>query len=83
MNQTGFVSISPELLARIDRNRGSLSREDFIRGCLDALLPKGPGAEGPETYATREEFEQFQHKIERLERSFIEFFVTYGLELGK
>jgi len=32
---------------------------------------------------TREEFRQFQEGAKELLRSFLEFFINYGLELGK
>lgn len=83
MNEAMVILMSPELLKNIDQNRGGLSREEFIGVCLDAFLPRGADSAGDERYATMKEFEEFQHKIEKLERSFIEFLITYELELGK
>ena len=74
------ILISPELLGRIDASRGHLSREEFISQCVGAFAP-GSGDTAP--YATREDFEEFQSKIRSLERSFIEFMVRHGLELGR
>lgn len=83
MNEAIVIEMSPELLRKIDQSRGGLNREEFIGVCLDAFLPRGGDGAGEERYATIKEFQEFQHKVEKLERSFIEFLITYGLELGK
>lgn len=80
MDQEIAIIISPELLSRIDGSRGHLSREEFISQCVEAFAPGG-GDNVP--YATREDFEEFQSKIRNLERSFIEFMIRHGLELGR
>ena len=38
--------------------------------------------EAAEESITKEEFEDFKHNIKDLQKSFIDFFVTYGLEFG-
>ena len=35
-----------------------------------------------EIYATREDFEEFKHNIKELQKTFIDFFLSYGLDLG-
>ncbi len=42
-----------------------------------ATKPKGAAA-----YATREEFQEFKRGITNLLRTFLDFFITFGLELG-
>ncbi len=83
MNEATVILMSPELLRKIDQGRGHLNREEFIDICLDAFVRRGAEGASEERYATISEFKEFQHKIDRLERSFIEFLITYGLERGK
>ncbi len=83
MNQSGAALVSEELLRKIDQNRAELSREEFVDHCVDAFLAPEADAAAGERYVTREEFRAFQRNIQMLQASFIEFFVTYGLELYK
>ena len=85
MNERVGIVITPELLARIDERRGSLSREEYTERCVEAFLSRRPAAvnAGGEKYATVQEFDEFQRKVERLERTFLEFLVNHGLELGR
>ncbi len=69
---------------------------DFcIDKCLETLQPEekaeergGAGRraratpEAEEVFATREEFQEFKRGITSLLRTFLEFFITFGLELG-
>lgn len=82
-NEEIAISISRELLIKIDQSRGSLSREKFVSLCVDTFLSEGAERAGAERYATIEEFEEFQRKMGKLQGSFIEFLITYGLELGR
>lgn len=82
MNEGNAVLISQELLRKIDQNRGGLSREEFVGLCLDAFLARRRVRITEETYVTREEFEEFQRDIRGLQRSFIDFLITYLLELS-
>ena len=34
-------------------------------------------------YVTKEQMESFEHDIKKLLKSFLDFFVSYGLEIGK
>ena len=42
-----------------------------------------PAEKGPTTYATKKEFQEFKRGIADILRTFLEFFITFGLELGK
>ncbi len=58
-----------------------------------AEKPEGYGAEreptmrteekGPSAYATVKEFQEFKRGMADILRTFLEFFITFGLELGK
>jgi len=83
MSEANTVFITEELLSKIDQSRGSLSREDFLGLCIVTFLEREAGAPAEEKFVTREDFEEFEHNIKELERSFIEFLIAYGLELRK
>ena len=69
-----------ELVKKIDDNRGDMTQAEFIDFLIDDQL-KEEIKEQP--YATKEEFHSFQQDIKKLLKSFLDFFVGYGLELGK
>jgi len=80
MSERRMLIVDAELVKKIDENRGDLSRPDFLNFLIDSRLKeetKKPGG------VTREEFAQFQEGTRELLRSFLQFFISYGLELGK
>jgi len=80
MAEKRMLIIDAELTKKIDENRGDLSRSEFINFLIDSQLKE----EGKKRDAvTRDEFQQFQEGTKELLRSFLEFFISYGLELGK
>jgi len=82
------------LLEKIEENRGDLSKAAFIEFCIDSCLGKAvdeeaeieeeytPRERETSIYATREELQEFKHSIRDIIRAFLEFTVTFGLELG-
>ena len=65
-----------------DDHRGGLGRSDFINFLIESeLKEKETGKK--QGGVTRDEFHQFQEGTKELLRSFLEFFISYGLELGK
>jgi hypothetical protein len=82
MSEKRMLIVDAELVEKIDDNRGDLSRSEFVTFLIDSLLQeKGTGKDN--NLVTREEFHQFQEGTKELLRSFLEFFISYGLELGK
>ncbi len=80
MAERRMLIVDAELVKKIDENRGDLSRPEFLNFLIDSQLKeesKKPAG------VTREEFYQFQEGTKELMRSFLEFFINYGLELGK
>ena len=57
-----------------------MNRSDFINFLIDNCLKEDPGKQN---YITKEEFDHFQQGTRELLRNFLEFFISYGLELGK
>ncbi len=80
MSDKRMLVVDAELVRNIDENRGDLSRSEFIEFLINSQLKgENKGNDG----VTREEFRQFQEGAKELLRSFLEFFINYGLELGK
>ena len=82
MSEKRMLIVDAELVNKIDDNRGDLGRSDFIDLLIESQLKeKEDGKKHGDV--TRDEFHQFQEGTKELLRSFLEFFISYGLELGK
>jgi hypothetical protein len=82
MAERKILVLPAELVKRIDENRGDLSQADFIETLIDSQF-KEKEKPGETKYATREEVQAFEEDMKQLLRSFLDFFVAYGLDLGK
>jgi len=80
MSEKRMLIVDAELVKKIDDNRGDLSRSEFIDFLIDNQLKEESKRHDG---VSREEFHQFQEGTKELLRSFLEFFISYGLELGK
>ena len=76
-----MLIIPAELVRKIDENRGDMSQADFIDFLIDGHLKEDKVQEN--NYVTEEQFRSLEQDIKKLLRSFVDFFVSYGLELGK
>ncbi len=80
MSEKRMLIVPAELVVKIDDNRGDMSQAEFINYLIDSRLKietKEPH------YVTKEELRTFEQDMRKLFRSFLDFFVNYGLELGK
>ena len=82
MPEKRMLIIDSDAARKIEENRGDMSVSDFITFLIDSQLQKS-SAELSNDHVTKEEFRQFEQGIKELLRNFLEFFLTYGLELGK
>ncbi len=82
MAEKRMLIVSAELVRRIDENRGDMSQAEFIDFLIDNQLEETKTKEQAK-YVTEEQFRSLEQDIKRLLRSFLDFFVSYGLELGK
>ena len=87
LNSTCGMASAPcpaELVRRIDENRGDMTQAEFIEFLIDCQLKeKDKEKEVEKVYATKEEIALLEEDIKSLLKSFLDFFVSYGLELGK
>jgi len=75
-----MLIVDAELVRKIDENRGDMSRSEFLNFLIDSQLEEDTGRNN---YISKEEFHQFAQGMKELLRNFLEFFISYGLELGK
>ena len=80
MSEKRMLIIDAEVASKVDENRGDMNRSDFLNFLIDSYLKEDSGKQN---YTTKEEFNQFQQGTRELLRNFLEFFISYGLELGK
>ena len=80
MPEKRMLIVPSELVKKIDENRGDMSQAEFIDFLIDSQLKEEPKEQ---QYATKEEIRSLELDIKKLLKSFVDFFVSYGLELGK
>ena len=82
------ITVLPtELVQKIDEHRGDLGRGEFLDALIQGYLQQDsdaqPGKNSSEKrFVTEESLEEFEQGIKELLRNFLEFLVSYGLELG-
>ena len=80
MSEKRMLIVDAELVKKIDDNRGDMGRSEFIDFLINSQLKEESKRHDG---VSREEFRQFQEGAKELLRNFMEFFISYGLELGK
>lgn len=80
MTDKRMLVVDADVVKRIDENRGDLSFSEFINLLIDNQLKE---ENIKHNGVSRDEFRQFQEGMKELLRNFLEFFISYGLELGK
>lgn len=87
MSEKRMLILPAETVEKIDENRGDMNQAEFIEFLIDGQLKeessKTKRAGKAESYVTKEELRSIEQDIKKLLRSFIDFFVNYGLEIGK
>ena len=81
MTDKRMLMVDAEVARKIEANRGDMSNSDFINFLIDGHL-KGDEGES-QNVVSKEEFDQFASGMKDLLRNFLEFFLSYGLELGR
>jgi len=75
-----MLIVDAEVVRKIDENRGDMNCSEFLNFLIDSQLKEEIGNQN---YVDKEEFHQFALGMKELLRNFLEFFLSYGLELGK
>jgi len=83
MGEKKMLIVPTELVKKIDDNRGDMSQAEFIDFLIDSQLNQKTKEHAEKEYATKEEMCSLEQDIKKLLKSFLDFFISYGLELGK
>ena len=78
-----MLIVPAELVGKINENRGDMSQAEFIEFLINSQLQETKEKTKEHQYATKDEFRVFQEDVKGLLRRALDFFVSYGLELGK
>ena len=81
MPEKRMLILPAELVRKIDDNRGDTTQAEFIEMLIDSQLGDKP--KETKQYATKDEMRSFEEDMKKLLKSFLDFFVSYGLEIGK
>jgi hypothetical protein len=84
MTDKRMLIVDEETLTKLDTNRGDMNRAEFIKFLIDSQLEESESATAiTPQYVDREEFQEFTQGMKDLLKRFLDFFISYGLELGK
>lgn len=83
MTDSKILVVPADLVRKIDNNRGDISRAEFLEALIDNIVEEKSEPKDTMKYATRDELISFEHDMKQLLKSFLDFFVSYGLELGE
>jgi hypothetical protein len=83
MAEKRMLIVDTELLNKLDENRGEMSRVEFINFLVNNQLEDQGEVVTSNQYVTKEEFQEFAQGMKDLLRRFLDFFISYGLELGQ
>ena len=75
-----IMVVKEDVIRQIDENRGELNRTEFVNYLIQCQLKE---QDNEKLYVTREEIENFMRQIMELLHNFLQFFVSYGMSLGK
>jgi len=78
-----MLIVPAELVRKIDENRGDMSQAEFIDFLINSQLQETREKAKEQQYVTKEELRVFEDDVKNLLRRSLDFFVSYGLELGK
>jgi hypothetical protein len=75
-----IMVVKQDVVKQIDRNRGEMNRTEFVNYLIQCQLKE---LSDPKKYISREEFQLFARQITELLHDFLEFFVSYGMAMGR
>ena len=80
MAEKRMLIVDAEVVRKIHENRGDMSCSEFLNFLIDSQLKEKPENQN---YVDKEEFHQFAQGMKELLRNFLDFFLSYGMELGR
>ena len=85
MSNSKIIVVPADLAQKIDDNRGDMNRVEFIEALIDNLLTdkNESNGNGKVQFATKTELLSFEQDMKQLLKSFLDFFMAYGMEFGE
>ena len=85
LSDSKILVVPADLAQKIDENRGDMSRAEFIDALIDNLVTEKMETKKSDQvkYATQAELAIFEQDMKQLLKSFLDFFMSYGMELGE
>ena len=80
MSEKRMLIVPAKTVKKIDENRGDMDQAEFIDFLIDSQFKQEETNDG--RYVTMEEFQAFEQGMKDLFRSFLDFFLSFGLEIG-
>ena len=80
MSEKRMLIVPAELVEKINENRGDMSQGEFIDFLINSQLKEKVKEQ---KYVTKKDIQRFEQDIKQLLKSFLDFFLSYGLELDK
>jgi len=75
-----IMVVKEDVVKQIDDNRGEMNRTEFVTYLIQCQLKE---RYNQHDYVKKEEFQQFSQEIMGLLHNFLQFFVSYGMAMGK
>ena len=75
-----IMVVKDDVVKQIDKNRGELNRTEFVNYLIQCQLDE---QDNQEQYVKKEDMDDFMRQIMELLHNFLQFFVSYGMSLGK
>jgi hypothetical protein len=85
LSNSKIIVVPADLAQKIDDNRGDMDRVEFIEALIDNLLTdkNETRGNGKVDFATKTELLSFEQDMKQLLKSFLDFFMAYGMEFGE
>ena len=75
-----IMVVKDDVVKQIDKNRGELNRTEFVNYLIQCQLDE---QDNQEQYVKKEDMDDFMRQIMELLHNFLQFFVSYGMSMGK
>jgi hypothetical protein len=75
-----IMVVKEDVVKQIDENRGEMNRTEFVTYLIQSQLKE---CNNQRDYVKKEEFRQFTQEIMELLHNFLQFFVSYGMAMGR
>jgi hypothetical protein len=75
-----IMVVKEDVVKQIDEHRGEMNRTEFVNYLLQCQLKD---QKGPKKGVSKEEFQIFTRQMTDTMHNFLQFFVSYGMSMGK